>query len=198
MRKKMTIKHKISLEAVQDATPAEAEDERHVIRAMELSDPTGSSKDTFDQATGMLPPDFTDEPETVEDGLLTCTTSINQLYLAGSGASSIDAAPPPAAIFRDKQNMAATTQTDAFAANAGKLFYRFNKKYQSKRPLSVSDLETGSKKSPRNTRKHGAFLTRESMENFRNLLDSNKDYTLYYIKTTLFGLIIPATGIACL
>ena len=184
------MKEKISLKAVQDATPAESQEERHVLRSMELSTPTGSSGSNFDQATGMLPSDFTGDAEKVENDLLKCAAQINQLH---ENTGTADGGPPPAAIFRDKKNQA-ETQTDKFAANAGQLFHCFNKRQQTKRNLE--DEETGRGKG-RKSRKQSAY-TIESMENFKRLITSNRDYTLHYIRTTLFFLIIPATGVACL
>ena len=183
------MKEKISLKAVQDATPAESQEERHVLCSMELSTPTGSSGSNFDQATGMLPSDFNADEEKVENKLLVSAAKINQLHTStGTG----DGGPPPAAIFRDKKNQA-ETQTDQFAANAGRLFHRFNKRQQSRR--NDDDEETGAGKAkPKNK----SAYTIESMENFKRLIASNKDYTLHYIRTTLFFLIIPAAGVACL
>ena len=152
----------------------------------------------------MLPPDFDAEEDKVEKTLLVCAAQINQLHLEGTSSESSSSPRTaedgqPAAIFRDKENQA-ETQTDKFAANAGTLFHRFNKQVQSRRNVDSSDdTEMGASHygNSKKKRKQSAY-TIESMENFRKLIASNKDYTCHYIRTTLFCLIIPATGVACL
>jgi hypothetical protein len=86
------------------------------------------------------------------------------------GASS--GGPAPAEIFRNKRNTA-HTQADAFAANAGNIFHRFQKRRPKPR-----DVETGSGKSK--TRK-SQNPNLESLEDFRDLVVSNKDYMFTYI-----------------
>jgi hypothetical protein len=179
-------KKRVSLKDVQDATPAESQEESRVMQSIERNDPTGTSSRHFDQATA-IPLELTTEEEqqTVEDELLACTASINKLQSSSSGG------PAPAEIFRGNSRNAANTQADAFAANAGQLFHRFQKR----RPKPM-DVETGSGKS--RTKRKSKNPNLESLNDFRDLVVSNKDYTCTYIRNSLLFLILPSTGIACL
>jgi len=180
----------ITLRDVQAQSPAESVEETVVLRSLERSNPIGTASRILNEVTGPLPPVLVEEAPatvaTVADQLFEATNSLNNLQIqAGDEA-------PPATVFID-QTEAATTQTDAFAANAGKLFHRF----QSSRPPkqdTPDDVEEAGRKRFRWYRQ--ARLDR--LKDFKMLVDSRKTYMYQYTRNTLLFVILPSTGLAAM
>lgn len=231
----------IMLDEVQESSPAESEEEKRVMRYLERSNATGSSSRFFDAATS-IPEDLASEismTEVIEsssdpdalnallsldnvDGkLYQLTNSINMLHLEmhtnnpdanGSVRGDVRSMniPVPAQVFKDAKNK--NSQADNFAANAGKLYEKFNfanKRKNSRRKNSKrgdtnagsSDIENptdsgrGSSKKFNNKMVHRSL---ESLHEFRFLVSSRKGYVLTYVRNTFFFVVLPSTLLAAM
>lgn len=200
-------KKRVSVRDVQAAAPAESQEEARVMEYIERNDDTGSSSQHLDQRSAAfleLNREEATGEKTVEDDLFAYTNSINRLHhkmrdkpsaLSSKGASSY----LPAQIFRDKENQA-NTDTDAFAANAGKLFHRFQKK-RGKKSLTEDkgdeEIGEGSRKTKKGKRKKNTESL-QPLREFQEMIMSNRSYTYSYIKNALCFFIIPSVCVACL
>ena len=212
----------ITLQSVLESSPSESEEERRVINSIEQNDPTGRSSKYFDAAT-CIPSEALDgnrddsfhSREGVDDELFNFTNSICNIHLEmqanydDNDTDNTTSVQPetPAKVYRGDKRVPSNSQ-DSFAANAGNIFHRFatrrrpkirrgNKKKNASShhdPGIVGDIESDGGRFAKKMKTQSL----ESMQEFRNLMKSNKEYTISYVKNALCLIIMPSTILAAM
>jgi hypothetical protein len=199
-------KRTVSLRDVQNETPEESEEEARVMADIEKSDPTTTQRQLpplLEAQLSILLPRGEPSPNTnhgtVEDELLAATTAIHQLYYEGTedGQEAVEG-PPPAEIFRSRKYLEANA--DIFAANAGKIFHRFQKTKTNHGCESDGDIEHNNIDAKGKRRKKSAQPKPnwEALNEFREIILSSKETTYGFVRNRLLYVILPSTALACL
>lgn len=209
----------VSLKDIQAATPAESLEEKKVLQSIESKDPTGTLSHSFDQTvpnleetsfldnakiTNQTSPRPTDHTahhgnhhrrqKTVDEDMAGLMCSINDIHNE-TGTSS---QPPPGSIFRkaSKQNK---TQAEDFAANAGKLFHRYQKRHHGGGEGSMTTKGAGLVESERdNNNKKRSYPKLKALREFEATMMSQRQYAWSYCKDLCCFLLMPTIGTACL
>eukprot|EP00980_Cylindrotheca_fusiformis_P014037 scaffold3670_cov124-Cylindrotheca_fusiformis.AAC.13 len=222
----------IRLDEVQESTPAESEEEKIVMKSLERSNATGTSARFFDAATSIpeelasrmstemessADPDAMTHKRT--DTLFDLTNSINLLHMEMQHTTvpsdtsvrdehaKVETVPVPAKIFNEPKDKDSTAEH--FAANAGKLYERFNfinrkrsKGDSRKKPFrsGSSDIEnrtdSGRGMSSKALKNKVVHRSLESLHEFQYLVVSRKGYVLTYARDSFFFIVLPATILA--
>eukprot|EP00980_Cylindrotheca_fusiformis_P014044 scaffold3670_cov124-Cylindrotheca_fusiformis.AAC.20 len=220
----------IRLDEVQKSTPAESEEENRVMQYLERSNTTGSSARFFDAATS-IPEDVASHMSTEvesdsnpdamthkrKDTLFDLTNSINLLH--EEMHSSPDSSTPvvgdvgkeskvgsPVRIYKAPEKDGSSA--DHFAANAGKLYERFNfvNRKKSKQKKKVRDgsgdvesqSDSGRNMSTKRLKNIVVHRSLESLHEFQHLVSSKKGYVFRYVRDTFFFIILPSTLLAAI
>ena len=191
----------ITLRDIRESAPVESEEDRRVMQSIEQNDKTGESTRYFDSFPSEENFVNVDEPKGVEDDLFEFTNSICNLHFEMQAADvdlDTQVLPSMPANVYDGSRNGVTSNADAFAANAGKLFHRFARTKRGKNSNSkldgiASDIETDS---------GGRFAKRmksetlESLQEFKSLMSSNKKFAISYVRSSFFFVILPSTILA--
>lgn len=206
----------LRLSDIQGASPEETHEEGTLLQSLEGTDPTGRSIRHFDSLLELPDVDETAQqrivgPETVEEELFEFTNSINKIDYETRAddkqrehtttGNSEDSFPvPPAQIFHDESR--ARTHADTFAAHAGKIYHRFQKKknrqQQNRHGRPALQRSTDRVKSRKEKKRLRKYFALDALNDFRDTVVSRRDRTLAFCKNSILFVILPATAIACL